>query len=74
MKTREELQAERRQLEDAYRNAYEALDTHFLLYGDVDGPEPIGFYQPNDDGPYALPFDEGDDDDTPDFTEEDLVT
>ena len=71
MKTRDELRAERRQLEDSYRTAYQALDDHFMLYGDVDGAEPIGLLP--DDGPYVLP-DACEDDETQDFTEEDVIT
>jgi hypothetical protein len=43
-----------------------------VLYGDVDGPEPIGLL--NDDGPYALPDEFEDQDDQCDFTEGDVVT
>ena len=73
MSDREQLRAERRRLEDAYKSAYQALDTHFMLYGDVDGPEPIGLLQWNDDGPYMLP-DEFEDDGQQDYTEADVVT
>jgi hypothetical protein len=69
---RAQLQADRRRLEQAYRDAYTALDEHFVLYGDVDGPEPIGLL--NYDGPYALPDESDDQDDQCDFTEGDVVT
>ena len=74
MSDREQLRAERRRLEDDYKRAYEARDSHFLLYGEVDGPEPIGFCQTDDAG-YALPDEFPNDNDAEhDFTEEDLVT
>jgi len=68
MSDREQLRAERRRLEAEYRAVYEALDSHFMLYGDVDGAEPVGFYHPDDAG-LALP-DECDDDETCDFDDE----
>jgi len=69
------LQRERRTLEADFRTAYEALDEHFMLYGDVDGPEPVGLL-PSSDAGFSLPDEFPDDgpDADHDFTEEDLVS
>lgn len=51
--TQDQLRAERRRLEDAYRDAYTALDQHFMLYGNVDEHDP-------DNGPYVRDDEESD--------------